>query len=100
MPANNAFCSQTGLGRHGRGSPKKEMVARSFRKCGISVAIDGSENSEIHIEGIDDYAIEDEEDEEFTDEDPFDDIENADPLSDTDAGHFKIQSTLYYILLS
>ena len=68
-----------------RQSAKKEMVARSFRKCGIAVAIDGSEDSEIHIEGIDDYAIEDEEDEEFTDEDPFDDIENADPLSDTDA---------------
>ena len=65
-----------------RQSAKKEMVTRSFRKCGIAVAIDGSE---IYIEGIDDYAIEDEEDEEFTDEDPFDDIENEDPLSDTDA---------------
>ena len=68
-----------------RQSAKKEMVTQSFRKCGIAVAIDGSEDSEIYIEGIDDYAIEDEEDEEFTDEDPFDDIENEDPLSDTDA---------------
>ena len=55
-------------------SAKKEMIIRAFRKCGISVAIDGSEDTEIHIEGIDDYMVE--EDDEFTDEDPFEDIDD------------------------
>ena len=32
-------------------SKNKEMIVRSFKKCGISVAADGSENSEIHLEG-------------------------------------------------
>lgn len=67
-----------------RQSTKKEIVIRSFKKCGIAVAIDGSEDSEIHIEGIDDYVIEDEEDKESTDEDPFADIENEDPFGETE----------------
>ena len=54
------------------------MVTWLFKKCGITVAVDGSEDSEIHTEGIDDYAVEDEEDEEFTNEDPFADIKNED----------------------
>ena len=33
-------------------SSKQEMIERAFRKCGISVAVDGSENDEIHIEGL------------------------------------------------
>jgi len=37
--------------------------------------MDGLEDFEIHIAGIDDYVIEDEEDKESTDEDPFADIE-------------------------
>ena len=36
-------------------SAKKDMVVRSFKKCGISVAIDGSKDSEIHINGLKDY---------------------------------------------
>ena len=54
----------------------KEMVIRSFKKCGISVPIDGSEDDRIHIQGLDDYAVED--DMEYTDDDPFSDEEECD----------------------
>ena len=35
----------------------KEIVVRSFKKCGISVAPDGSEDTEIHLEGLEDYQV-------------------------------------------
>ena len=55
-------------------SAKKDMVVRSFKKCGISVAIDGSEVGEIHINGLEDNVMEDRNSEdEYTDEDPFGD---------------------------
>ena len=57
-------------------SADKEMVIRSFKKCGISVPIDGSEDDGIHIQGLDDYAVED--DVEYTDDDPFSDDEECD----------------------
>ena len=38
-------------------SAKKDMIIRSFKKCGISVAIDGSEDKEIIIEGLEDYTV-------------------------------------------
>ena len=47
----------------------KEMVIRNFKKCGISVADDGSEDSEIHLEGLEDYQISNEDC--GDDEDPF-----------------------------
>ena len=50
-------------------SAKKDMVVRSFKKCGISVAIEGSEDSEIHINGPEDYVVEGgDSEEECTDE--------------------------------
>ena len=49
------------------------------KKCGISVA---AEDSEIHIEGLEDYTIEvdssSEEDSLFTDSDPFADLDSDD----------------------
>ena len=45
-------------------------------KCGISVAIDGSEDTEINIVGLEDYVVGDSEDE-ATDDD-------ADPSEDLD----------------
>lgn len=33
------------------------MVKRSFKKCGINVNIDGSENALVHVEGISEYAM-------------------------------------------
>ena len=35
----------------------KETVFRSFKKCGISLTLDGKENDEINIEGIPDYEM-------------------------------------------
>ena len=62
---------RSGLVKHGRRSVK--VVVRSFKKCGISVAIDGSEDGEIHIDGLEDYVMEDSDSEDdYTDEeDPF-----------------------------
>ena len=44
-------------------SAKKNMIIRSFKKCGISVAIDGSEDAEMSIVGLEDYVVGDNEDE-------------------------------------
>ena len=35
----------------------RDMVVRSFKKCGISLSLDGSENGEIHIESIKEYEL-------------------------------------------
>jgi hypothetical protein len=56
-------------------SADKEMAKRSFRKCGIAVVIDGSEDAEINIPGIKDYAVEEDDDEYTDDEDPFADCD-------------------------
>lgn len=41
-----------------------EKVERSFKKCGVNVNIDGSENALVHLEGISEYVMP-EGDEEF-----------------------------------
>ena len=59
-------------------SSQKEMIIRSFRKCGISVPIDGSEDSAINIEGITDYEVGSDTDSDGSisdDEDPFADLD-------------------------
>ena len=53
-------------------STDKELIVRSFKKCGISVPIDGSEDDQIHIQGLEEYSVEEEDDD--TDGDPFSDI--------------------------
>ena len=59
-------------------SADKEMIIRRFKKCGIALAIDGSEDEEINIQGIDGYNVEDDDDKEFTDEeDPFADCDSS-----------------------
>ena len=35
----------------------EEMIVRSFKKCGISVSADGSEDDDIHIQGLVDYVF-------------------------------------------
>ena len=35
----------------------RDMVVRSFKKCGISLSLDGFENEEIHIESIEEYEL-------------------------------------------
>ena len=39
-------------------SAKKEVIIRAFKKCAISVHIDGSEDHDINIKGLDDYHVE------------------------------------------
>jgi hypothetical protein len=59
-------------------SANEEMIERSFKKCGISIAADGSEDADINIEGLEDYSFLSDSAEEFigdTDSDcanPFD----------------------------
>jgi len=55
----------------------KEMVIIAFKKCGISVAIDSSEDEEININNIEDYEVE------SSDEDPFDQESNSETESET-----------------
>jgi len=60
-------------------SAKKDMVVRGFKKCGIcgiSVAIDGSEDNEIHIKDLEGYKVESDDD-----DDPF--VSKNDCSSDT-----------------
>ena len=33
------------------------MIVRSFKKCGISLSLNGSKNGEIHIESIKEYEL-------------------------------------------
>jgi len=40
----------------------KDMVIRGFKKCRVSVVIDGPEDNEIHIKDLEDYGIESDED--------------------------------------
>ena len=35
----------------------KDSIIRSFKKCGLSVALDGSENEEVNIEGLLEYQM-------------------------------------------
>ena len=54
-----------------------DMLTHSFRKCGISIAIDRSEDDDINIEGLAEYSVgSDSSDGEATDEesDPFADL--------------------------
>ena len=54
-----------------------KMVQHSFKKCGIAVAIDGSEDEQINIEGLDGYSVEDEGDAtDDDDDDPFKDLDD------------------------
>ena len=41
------------------------MVIRGFKKCGVAVAIDGSEDNEIHIKDLEDYDVESDDDDPF-----------------------------------
>ena len=33
------------------------MTRRSFKKCGITLALDRSENADLNIEGLEDYEM-------------------------------------------
>lgn len=61
-------------------SSKKDMVIRSFRKCGISLPIDGSKDEEINIDGLENYVVES--DSEANDADPDNNAGDSDVVTD------------------
>ena len=72
-------------------------MKRSFKKCGINVNIDGSENALVHLEGISEYVMP-EADEEFhvdtsTDDNDTSDEENFE-LIDAEEASSAIDSKL------
>ena len=60
----------------------EEIVIRSFKKCGISVAADGSEDFEIHLEDVEDYQVNQEDEFSSDSEDPLS-ANSSDVESDT-----------------
>ena len=74
------------MGRPCLGSKYKDTIIRSFRKCGISLPIDGSEDSEINISGIEDFEVgsaDTEASDSELDGDVTDiDVEDGDPFTD------------------
>ena len=59
-------------------SENKEMTVTSFKKCGISTAADGSEDFEIHLEGLEDYEVKMNDPSTDDDGDPFVDLIEGD----------------------
>ena len=47
----------------------RDMIIRGFRKCGISVAVDGSEDNDINIKGLENYKVDSDDDDPFLSED-------------------------------
>lgn len=67
------------------------MVIRGFRKCGISVAIDSSEDDEINIKGFGDYQVESDDDDDLfgTSEDDSDGLDSGDEEHDKEEDNNK-----------
>lgn len=61
----------------------KNTIIRSFHKCGISLPIDGSEDSEININGVEDYEVGsgDTSEDSGSDSDSDIDLEDDDPFA-------------------
>ena len=63
-------------------SLKKEMIKRSFIKAGIAVAIDGSQDDEINIEGLENYQVDLSDDE--SSDDLFSESDSDEDTQDSD----------------
>uniref|UniRef100_A0A1X7TTA4 DDE-1 domain-containing protein n=1 Tax=Amphimedon queenslandica TaxID=400682 RepID=A0A1X7TTA4_AMPQE len=61
---------------------KKEMIKRSFIKAGIAVAINGSQDDEINIEGLENYQVDVSDDE--SSDDPFLESDGNEDTQDSD----------------
>ena len=59
-------------------STNKDAVVRGFKKCGISLAINGAEDDEINIDGIENDKVE-------SDDDPFATSDDSDSSTDNDS---------------
>ena len=55
------------------------MVMRGFKKCGISVSVDGSEDDQINIKDLEGYAVDDSDE-----SDPFASSDSSSSASDSD----------------
>lgn len=61
----------------------RDMVIREFRKCGNSVAIDGSEDDDINIKGLENYLVDNDDDDPFESKDDlFEDNSDTAPSID------------------
>ena len=78
----------------------KDMVVRGFRKCGIPLAIDGTEDDDINIKGIENYQVNSDNDDPFESEsDSFeDDLSESDTAPSTDYG-FDVQITRVEVVI-
>ena len=38
-------------------SKKEDMISQSFEKCGFTLRLDGSENADLNIEGLEGYEM-------------------------------------------
>lgn len=63
----------------------QEQVTKAFKRCGMLNAIDGSEDSEIHVQGIENYDIGESSDEESEEEDSSDE-ESESENENSDSG--------------
>ena len=70
----------------GASKHRHSVVVQSFKKVGIAVAVDGSEDNEIHIEGLPDYRVEDSDDEDDDNNDDDDIICTSDEEAHPFAG--------------
>ena len=57
MQASGELLSQSGLVKHGLKLDMKDSIIRSFKKCGLWVALDGSENNEFNIDSLPKYKM-------------------------------------------
>ena len=62
-------------------SQKKEMVQSAFKKCGISVSIDGSEDAAINIRGLEEYTVRSTVSESESDEEDLFELDSSDDES-------------------
>ena len=60
--------------KHGKKSVQTRWSS-GLKKCGISIPFDWSEVNQIHIQGLEDYAVEEVKD--YTDGDPFSDVKES-----------------------
>ena len=72
----------------------KDMIIRGFRKCGISVAADGSEDNDINIKELENYQVDSDDDDPFESEDDSFGDESDSATSTEDEGTLDSSYTL------
>ena len=70
------------------------MIIRGFRKCGITVAVDGSEDNDINIKELENYQVDSDDDDPFESEDDSFGDESDSATSTEDEGTLDSSYTL------